>query len=259
MSGDNGSKSIRRAIKLIRVISDHQGKGVRLSNIARESGLHVATVRRILKALVDEGLVQYNKISKQYYLGLELFNLKFSGNQFEIIHRLRPVLESAAKQTGETVFLVIRSGNDSLCVDLVEGSAPIRIMPYSIGTRTPLGIGAGALSLIFKLPDSEIDQILSSNESRYAQYSAGGKNKIYQAILQSRERGYTISRNLFVDGVGGVGVPIYDQNGHVLAAISVASLVEKLNPNYCMVLANFVNKEINAIMGTSYNNEISTS
>jgi DNA-binding IclR family transcriptional regulator len=244
-----GSQSIRRAISLIRAVSKYNNEGVRLTQAARDVDLHVATARRMLRVLNDEGFIGYDRSSKRYYLGAELFSLGTAANQFEIRNLFRPALERVAKQTEETVFLVIRLGNDSLCIDRLEGSAPIRIMPYQVGTQTPLGVGAGALALIYLLPDEEIEAIISANEIRYSQYNAVNKESIRDALTKSRKLNFSLSQGLYIEGVGGVGLPIVDNKGEIIAAISVCSLAEKLDPDRCQSIASLVKAEIDRAKG----------
>jgi DNA-binding IclR family transcriptional regulator len=46
----------------------------------------------------------------------------------------------------DTVFLIIRSGNDCMCVDRIEDRYPIRALTIDGGVSRPLGIGAGSLA-----------------------------------------------------------------------------------------------------------------
>jgi len=247
----DGSQSIRRAISIIRAVSKYNDSGVRLTQVAKDVNLHVATTRRILHVLNQEGLIGYDQSSKHYYLGIELFSLGTVANQFEIRTQYRPALERIAGQTKETVFLVIRLGNHSLCIDRMEGSAPIRIMPYAVGTQTPLGVGAGALALIFNLPDDEINQIISANAKRYSQYNAGNKRRIWEAVMVSRNLNFSLSRGLYINGVGGVGWPIRSAGEKTIAAISVCSLTEKLDSDRCRRIASIIRHEIEIVKDNS--------
>jgi DNA-binding IclR family transcriptional regulator len=148
-----GSQSILRAFKLIRSVAKHNERGIKLSKIASETGLHVATTHRILSVLVSEGILACNFKPKCYHLGMEVYLLADTARQFFIRDQFRSVLEQIAKKTEDTVFLLIRSGNDVLCIDRMEGKFPIRLMTIDVGVRKPLGIGAGSLSLIAFLSD----------------------------------------------------------------------------------------------------------
>jgi DNA-binding IclR family transcriptional regulator len=225
-----GAQSVYRTISLLRSVAKHSETGSRLSDIAKEVGIHIATAHRILSVLVQEGFVTYDSTSKRYSLGIELYNLGKSAHQYALRDRYRHALEKIANETEDTVFLLIRSGNDVLCIDLVEGKYAIRTMTITLGARRPLGIGAGSLCLIAFLPDEQFDSILSENAARYPHYKGLTKKDIKKLGLESRSRGYVVSKGLFHEGVTSVGTPIFDKEGELVAAITVSAIDRRMSP-----------------------------
>ncbi len=223
-----GAQSLHRAISLLRAVGRHNDPGVTLSQVAREADLHVSTAHRMLSVLAQEGFITHNPISKRYHLGLELYLLAGSAHQFTIRHRFRAALEKIAQETGDTVFLLIRSGNDALCIDRVEGKFPIRTVPIDIGIRRPLGIGAGSLALIAFLPPEQMESILSANARRYPQYKNLTPEHIRSLAGEARRVGHVVSEGLFHEGVRSMGMPIFDKEGEVIAAITVSSITERM-------------------------------
>jgi DNA-binding IclR family transcriptional regulator len=223
-----GAQSLLRAIALLRVVGRNNDHGVTLSQIAREADLHVATAHRMLSVLDQEGFITHNRISKRYHLGLELHLLAGSALQFTIRHQFRTALEKIAQETGDTAFLLIRSGNDALCIDRVEGKFPIRIVPIDIGIRRPLGIGAGSLALIAFLPPDQMEPILSANARRFPQYKNLTIEDIRSLASESRLVGYVVSEGLFHEGVISMGIPIFSKTGELIAAITVSSIAQRM-------------------------------
>jgi DNA-binding IclR family transcriptional regulator len=234
-------------VGLLRTVAKHNDNGIRLRPIAEEIGLHPATVHRILTVLTDEGLLTYDQTSRRYHLGIELFKLGSAARQFEIRDKFRSTIDRIAKETMDSVFLVTRSGYDSLCIDLVEGSTPIRIMSIDIGTRMPLGIGAGSSALLAFLPEKECEEILLANQLRYSEYNNQDKETIRNLLIQSRERGYTVSEGHFTPGVSAVGVPIFNFRREVLAAISVAAISQRMDHKRRKQIAQLIRSEITRI------------
>jgi len=224
-----GSQSICRAIALLRNVAKRNEHGARLSGIARDAGLHVSTAHRILGILVAEGLITHDEVSKHYHLGLELYNLGITAYQFEIRDRFRASLERIERETEDTVFLVIRSGNDALCIDRVEGRYPVRTVLVDIGSRRPLGIGAGSLSLIAFLPEEEFEAVVSANAPRYTQYNKLTADDIRQLAVNSRKVGYVVSYGLFHERVISVGIPLFDKQQHVVAAVTVSAISQRMD------------------------------
>jgi DNA-binding IclR family transcriptional regulator len=237
-----GTQSVLRTIALLRAVGKHNDRGVNLSRIARETDLHVATAHRILLALVSEKFLTYDPMAKLYHLGIELFNLGREARQFDIRDQYRHAIEEIARETEDTVFLLIRSGNDVLCIDLVEGSYPIRTMTITVGARRPLGIGAGSLALIAFLSNDLFEDILAVNEHRYSQYGGLTAANIQTLGKRSRKQGYVVSKGLFHDGVTSVGTPVYNRLGEVVAAITVATIDKRMGVKRREEIAGLVRK-----------------
>lgn len=225
-----GAQSVERAIVLLRSVAKYNEQGARLSDIARDSGLHSSTVHRMLSVFVAEGFVTHDRVSKQYHLGIELYRLGIAAHQYLIRDRFRTALEKIERVTEDTVFLLIRSGNDALCIDRIEGTYPIRTIPIDIGSRRPLGIGVASLSLIAFLPTPEFESVLSANASRYPQYSKLSADDIRQLAMDSLERGYAVSLGLFHEEVTSIGIPIFNSHSNVVAAIAVSAISQRMTP-----------------------------
>lgn len=236
-----GSQSILRAIKLIRAVAKNNDHGIKLSKIASKTGIHVATTHRILSVLCSEGILNCDPKSKSYRLGMEVYFLADSARQFFIRDQFRSALEKIAKETEDTVFLLIRSGNDVLCIDRVEGKSPIRMMTIDVGVRKPLGIGAGSLSLVAFLSDDEFEKVLAANADRYSQYRMDA-DRLRSLGVSSRGMGYVVSDNLFHEGVTSIGVPIIDQQAEVIAAITVSTISPRMQLERRDEIAAFVKK-----------------
>ncbi len=225
-----GVQSISRAIELLRAVAQHNQSGARLSQLARGVGLHVATARRVLQSLVAEGLITYDPMAKLYHLGLELYRLGSQAHQYAIRTRFRASLEAIARATQDTVFLLIRSGHDAICVDMVEGEYPIRTMLINVGFRRPLGVGAGSLALITFEREEEFEAVMRDNAPRYAQYAQLGQERLRAMAARAREVGYVHSDAMFHQDAVSVGVPVFDQDGRVLCAITVSAIRSRMDP-----------------------------
>lgn len=237
-----GSQSISRATSLLRSVAKLNEKGARLSEVAHDTGLSPSTAYRMLSTLVVEGLLSYDKNSKLYHLGFELYRLGVAAHQFAIRDRFRMALEKIERETEDTIFLLIRSGYDALCIDRVEGRYPIRAVHIDIGSRRPLGIGASGVALIAFMPPQERETLIAANEKRYPYYNGLTGNPIRKMVAEAEKRGYAVSRGLFIEGVNSVGVPIVDDQKNVVAAITVSAIRQRMNYKRCEDIYRLVKK-----------------
>src|ERR1700758_602029 len=128
--GDNAgvgpSGSLPRAVALLRALAAGGGEGTRLTKAAETAGLTPASAHRLLRMLIDEGLVEQDARSKYYRLSIEFFSLAArGGNPSNLREVCRPVLLRLSAALGDTVFLLVRSGYDAVCLDRCEGPVPI--------------------------------------------------------------------------------------------------------------------------------------
>jgi DNA-binding IclR family transcriptional regulator len=241
-----GSQSIHRAIDLLHAIAKLQGKRSGLSRLAREVQLPNSTSHRILSVLVQRGLITRDPLSKNYHLGVELFSLGTEAQQFTIKDLLRPALERIAHESQDSVYLFVRSGNDGLCIDKIDGTYPIRIYDVGIGDRRVLGFGSGCLALLAFLPEDQIETIISSNKVKYHQHFHLTAKKIRLLVKKSRELTYALSEDVVIEGTTGVGLPFFNRIGQVVAAISVGGISRRLNENRREEIVELIRSEMAA-------------
>ncbi|AFK51871.1 IclR family transcriptional regulator [Tistrella mobilis] len=229
-STDAGNvQSVARAAAILRVLAGHVGEGARLSEIAGATGLHKATAHRLLAALKEQGLVDKAADTHRYHLGLELFLLGSSAsNRFSIRDIARPSLQRLAEQTGDTIYLFVRSGMDALCVDRVEGAFPIRTLSLDVGGRRPLGVSAGSLALLAALGDEEVGQVIAANAERFARFDCAPE-EVGRMVEATRRAGHAVSDGMIVPGMCAVAVPINDRTGMPVAAISIGAISQRMD------------------------------
>lgn len=241
-----GVQSIQRAVSLLRIVSQGGRRGLTLSHIARTADLKVSTAHRMLSALTQEGLLSLNPETRRYRPGFELFMLGRGANQFLIRDTCRPALERIAQRTGDTAYLVVREGFDSLCIDRVEGSAPLRLL-LDVGARRPLGMGAGSLCLFAFMADEAVNSLLQYNADRIRAYSGMETAAMQQLIKQCRRKGYALTEGVVDRGVTGIGVPLYDRKGRIRGAVSVAAIAGKIEKSRYDAVAAMMKQEVDKI------------
>lgn len=225
-----GTQVIQRVAALLRLLTMYQRTGMRLIDLHRGAGIERSTAHRLLQGLIAERLVTQDHASKRYRLGPAIYEMGLaaapSQQLRDVCHRH---LLSLAEQTGDTVFLTLRSGFDAVCVDRVEGAYPIKAFVLDVGRRRPLNIGAGALAIMSRLSDAEIARITAANKGRLAEQFPMFTEAAMQAkIDRARRTGLMINDVLEVAGVRAIGMPIIDAENQPVAAISVSALTARL-------------------------------
>jgi DNA-binding IclR family transcriptional regulator len=230
MHQPSDTNSAQKVCRLLRVLSTPQA--LRLTDIVAGSGVNKATTLRLLETLIGEGFVRRDAATKRYSLGDEalLLGIAMQGRD-HIRERARPSLVRLAALSGDTLLLSTRHGLESVCVDREFGSYPIRANYLDLGSRRPLGAGAGSLALLAWLPDDEIEAILGLLAPVFRQrYPKITRELLKSEIALARQRGYTLLLDVVVEQMGGIGVPVLGGDGKPVAAISIAALNQRITP-----------------------------
>lgn len=240
-----GTQSIQRAAHVLRILASRNGTGLRLVDISSHSRLERPTAHRILKCLIAEGLVKQDAQTRRYFLGHLVFELGLAASSsFNLRDVCRPVLARLAEKTGDTVFLTIRSGFDTVCIDRAEGSFPIRTLTLDVGTRRPLGVGAGGLALLMSLPDQAIDDVVSANALRLGAYNNLTVPALMRLLKRCRELGYALNDARITPGATSVGLPIRSRSGEPFLAISIGAISSRMTEERQKELVALIRAEI---------------
>ncbi|MHB1122609.1 MAG: IclR family transcriptional regulator domain-containing protein [Ramlibacter sp.] len=136
----------------------------------------------------------------------------------------KPALARIADETEDTVFLMILSGDDSVCIERAEGSYPVKTFVVDVGTRRPLGVGAGSLAILSALPIQEAEQVLACNAGRVASYEALTGDRLRQMMLHAGADGHVAMDVVNLHGVRAIAVPVTTASGRAVAALSIAAV-----------------------------------
>ena len=165
------SGGVPRVFSVIRALGAVQAEGGRVTQIARSVGLTQATTHRLLQSLMAEGMVEQDERSKLYRLSTDFFALAAkAGNPGNLRALCRPVLLRLCASLGDSIFLLVRSGFEAVCLDRSEGPFPIRSFTGDVGGRVALGVGQGALAILAFLPQEEREEVIRFNLARVREY-----------------------------------------------------------------------------------------
>jgi len=225
-----GAQSINRSVAILRIVAAHGRAGASLKDVAAASGLHRATAHRILRALVDERLLEQDDASRAFRLGLELYALGIRmGLQFDIKRLAQGSIERLWSFTHETIYLGIRSGYDALCIDMREGTSERRLKLYTEDVW-PLGVGSIGMTLLAHLPDWEVAEIIAENAPRVKRYAAYRSEKLLDRVAETRRQGYAMDASDGSSaGMCGIGVPILDEHQRPIASLCVVGLAARMD------------------------------
>jgi DNA-binding IclR family transcriptional regulator len=217
---ETGVGVLDRAVAIIEAV----GSGSRtFSEIAEATGLARSTAHRLLKALEAQGLVSFDA-GFGYRLGPRLVRLASAAmRELPLRDLARPALERLASVTRETAQLFVRSGDERLCIDVVESESELRtIVP--VGASLPLTAGSAGKVIMAWAPDRErlLGQLRPFTER------TPGVDRLRRQLAATHRRGWAESSGEREPGVASVSAPVFGAAGSVLAAVSVSGPAQRL-------------------------------
>ena len=224
-------KTVDRIAALLRVLAGHGADGIGLSEAARATGFGPATTHRLLTALCEVGFAFQDLRSKQYRLGAVVATLGRAALQQDVAAMADGALARLAEATGDTVFASVREGLAAICIGRAIGQFPIRTLTLNVGDRRPLGVGAGSLALLATLPDAEIATVLERNAPWLNDFDGFTAAALRRLVERTRTDGYAFNDGLIVPAMNAIAVPVRDDEGRALFALSLAAIRDRMGPD----------------------------
>lgn len=157
-----GIQVIARSAEILRVLGDSP-QGLSLAEIAKGVDLPRSTVQRIVCALQAEYLVESVGASGGVRLGPAIGKL-FYQTQKDIVHIIRPYLETLSEDFNESVYLATRVDRCINVIDRVIAERPLRVV-FPVGHGASVFYTAGGRSLLAEMPVDEREALLTGDLS----------------------------------------------------------------------------------------------
>lgn len=213
-------KSLEKALRILLSFESHR-KSQTLLDISKHTSIPLTSLYRFLGTFEKHGFVKADAGGKCYQLGPALFRLGMSScDSADLREVAKPEMEKVAEITGESVFLTVRDGRSSVCIESAEGKHRVRLT-QRIGAVLPLHAGAAARVLLAYMPEPERQHMLKTLELR----ALGPGTVTRRAVLEKKiraipSRGFDVSREEVDAGSCGVAVPVFSEKGEVIAALA---------------------------------------
>ena len=244
-----GGQVVARVASILRELSSGGGEGMRTSDLATAVGLTRPTAYRMLRSLAAEGFVDLDPTTSHWLLGPELFVMgTIAAGRYDVTASAAPFVQRLAALTGESAFLSVRRGDETVCLLREEGSFPVRSFVLYEGVRFPLGVASAGLAILSFLSDSDVDAYLRRaprlEKEWGASHSATG---IRARVGETRERGFAVNPALIVEGSWGMGAAVFDATGSPAYALSITGIESRFSDERRPALGRMLLDEAHAL------------
>lgn len=224
-------KSIEKALDLLELLSDNK-KEMGITEINRELNMGFSTIHRILTTLKYRGYIVQNQQTSKYMLGTKLFILGCKvQNTTNLIRVVTPFLQRLSQNTNETINFAILEGREAVYLFKIESKEMLKA-GIEVGTKVAAHCTSLGKVLLAFLPEQEF-MMLYPNENEklptFTPKSISSAEELKKCLKKTKKQGYAIDEEEFKIGVNCLGVPIINNEGKAIAAISISGPVSRFS------------------------------
>jgi len=221
--------SVANAARLLREFGRGEPQ-LGVSELARRLGIAKSSAHRIVHTLAREGLLERVEETGAYRLSVTMQILGASAHATSGLHSAATAaLDQLRVLTGQTVHLSVLDGLEVVYVERRESPVAVRMFGR-VGNRGPAhSTGSGKVLLAF-LPADELDRRLAGVRlARRTPYTITSQDRLRAELSRVRARGWAENVNEAEMGFASVAAPIRSPAGEVVAALSVAGPVQRID------------------------------
>ncbi|AKK02974.1 IclR family transcriptional regulator [Corynebacterium epidermidicanis] len=200
----SGIKVLDRSVLILQAVA---GSPRTLAQLCEDTGLPRATTHRLASALEMHDFLSRDEDGR-WLIGPGLAALTASQGD-ALIKAATPIMEDLMEQIGESMQLYRIAGTSRICVAAVSPASGLQ-NTVPVGTR--LSLSAGSAARVFAaFSPAETRKRLNADEH----FAAEDLDKV-------RSQGWAASFSEREAGLASVSVPVFNQAGVVVAALSVS-------------------------------------
>jgi len=214
-------QSLERGLAVIQAFGPDSSE-MTISEVAEATGTTRATARRFLLTLEQLGHIRND--GRKFSLTPHVLGLGYAYlSSLNWWQNAQPAMEDVVKELQESCSASVLDGKDVIYVARVSATR-IMSINLSIGTRLPAHVTSLGRVLLSHQTQEMLDAYLADIVPyKFTDHSKTDINELRDAIETARLKGYALVDQELETGLRSLAVPIYDRNGHILAALNVGT------------------------------------
>lgn len=208
-------------------------EGKTLAALSQELRIHKTTVWRLLRALVELGVVEKDLQTEVYrWHPVRWLTLACGvSGLLSAVQGVQSVLDEVAEQIGLAVNLAVPDTrrNEMVVIGWSRLPSPAYLRPAE-RIFVPMHATAAGRAYLASLPEEYIEKTFPEQLPRVTEHTVASRQRLLDELAIVRERGYAVCREEFISGTAAVAVAVNDAQGAVAAALAawgLAALVKE--------------------------------
>lgn len=222
-------KPVFKALRVLKCLGD-AGRELPLVEICRLVGLPKPTVYKYLQTLREAGFVLYDAECECYWLGPNAWSLgRTVDPSLRVREVARPIMQQLRDRFGETINLGVLHGEEVVYLEMAVSRQALRLQA-TIGAHDPAYSTSLGRAMIAFLPRERWPKHIPKRLQPRAPRTITSFEVLHAELIATRKRGYAIEREENEPGALCIGAPVFDQDGEVVAAISLSAPAARISP-----------------------------
>lgn len=224
----HGEPVLDRAFRMLGAFGPAH-RSLSLTSLSARAGLPKPTTLRLARKLTEWGALE-RTADGSYAIGLRLLEIASLAPRG---HGLRatalPYLEDLHQATGQHVLLAVRDGHEAILIERLSAHGAGRVL-YRVGGRMPLHSTGVGLVLLAHAPPPVQDEILAGDLTLEPEHITLSGRDLRAQLAAIRRDGVAVASRRHPEPMTSVACPITDQRHGTVAALSVVTRSERLEP-----------------------------
>jgi DNA-binding IclR family transcriptional regulator len=214
-----GESVLSRVVRIFETFGS-DAPALRVSDIARRAGLHVATASRLVDELVGYGWLQRDA-DRKIRIGVRIWELASRASPtLGLREAAMPFMEDLHAVVGQHTQLGVLEGREVLFVERL--STPGAVLNVTrIAGRLPLHASSSGLVLLAHAPAELQEAVLAAPLKAYSANTVVAPARLRSLLADVRKKGFAYCPGFLDDVATGIAVPLRGAGREVVAALSV--------------------------------------
>lgn len=191
--------------------------GLTVSEVARVLGRDKSIVSRQLRNLLESGLVS-READGRYELSWRLFALAQRGGDQRLLRVAVPLMRQLAATVQERTHLTVLNRDQVLTVHSESSLRSVESTGW-VGRSIPILSTSAGMALLL---DHDDEYILRLVAGPAGDTDAVAARSFIAGIRKARKARYTVTNRLFDPDLIGIGSPLRDSSGRIVAALNIS-------------------------------------
>jgi DNA-binding IclR family transcriptional regulator len=221
---------VLKALKVLEYVAE-KGHEVTLTEVASELKLPKTTVFRYLQTLAVASFLRHDAARDRYGVGLRFRALATVDKSLQRLRTLaQPEMAELGRVFNETINLGILNDGQIVYIDMIEANRALR-MQARIGDRHPIHSTSLGKAMLAFLPPAEREALVEGSLKAITMKTVTSSAVLRRQIDDVLRKGYAVEVGENEDGSMCIGVPIMDEDGLPLAAMSLSAPERRMTPD----------------------------